>query len=516
MSIKNPPPRRPVVLIILDGYGVNPARINNAVQETKTPVFDQYFSSYSHCVLEASGQAVGLPDGQMGNSEVGHTTLGCGCIVKQDLVRIDDAITDGSFYKNSTFLAAIQKSKDNHRPLHLFGLVSDGGVHSHISHLLALIKLCRKQGVMPLVHMFSDGRDTAPRVAKRYVDIVTAKLNKANGAIVSLCGRYYGMDRDNRWERTKIAWDLLANGNGVHANSANEAIDKAYEEGIGDEFIPPTVLPGYQKIKETDGVISFNFRNDRPRQMVAAIGCKSFEWFERPGEYKKIVITCMTEYDPIFLAPIAFSPERPPVMLGKVVSLAGLKQTHCAETEKYAHVTYFFNGGKEQPFAGEDRILVPSPDVATYDLKPEMSAPEVADKVIEAIDSEDYAFIVVNFANGDMVGHTAVKEAIIKAVEALDQEVGRLLDHAVKKEWSVIMTADHGNCDEFIDPVTGEPHTQHTTYPVPCLVIDQDQWRLNNGQGLSAIAPTVLQLMGINQPHEMTGKSLLLDKIKLD
>ena len=239
----------------------------------------------------------------------------------------------------------------------------------------------------------------------------------------------------------------------------------------------------------------------------------TFHGFERTPDYQKIVITCMTEYDPKYLAPIAFSPERPPVMLGKVIGLAGLKQIHIAETEKYAHVTYFFNGGKEQPFAGEDRILVPSPDVATYDLKPEMSAPEIADKVIESIDTEEYAFIVVNFANGDMVGHTAVKEAIVKAVQALDKEVGRLLDHAISKDWSVIMTADHGNCDEMIDPVTGEPHTQHTTYPVPCLVMDKDQWRLNSGQGLSAIAPTVLQLMGINQPNEMSGKSILLEKI---
>ncbi len=512
MSIQNPPPRRPVLLIILDGFGVNPARINNAVQETKTPNFDQYFSQYAHTVLEASGKAVGLPDGQMGNSEVGHLTLGCGCIVRQDLVRIDDAIADRSFFSNAALLAALQKSKENDRPVHLFGLVSDGGVHSHVNHLLALIKMCRKQGVKPLVHMITDGRDTAPRCAKKYVEMLRPRLEKAGGAIATMCGRYYAMDRDKRWDRTEKAWQAMVNGVGVQADSVEAAIDDFYEKGIGDEFFDGVVFPSAQKIEPDDGVICFNFRNDRPRQLVEALGCGTFEGFER-GDYQCVTITCMTEYDPKYLAPIAFAPERPPVMLGKVIGLAGLKQLHCAETEKYAHVTYFFNGGKEQPFAGEDRILVPSPQVATYDLKPEMSAPEVADKVIETIDSEEYAFIVVNFANGDMVGHTAVKEAIIKAVEALDKEVGRLLDHAVSKEWSVIMTADHGNCDEMIDPLTGEPHTQHTTYPVPCMVIDKVKWRLNNGQGLSSIAPTVLQLMGITQPEEMSGTSLLLEEV---
>ncbi|MDQ7074249.1 MAG: 2,3-bisphosphoglycerate-independent phosphoglycerate mutase [Gammaproteobacteria bacterium] len=505
-------PRQPVVLIILDGFGVNPGRLNNAVQQAKTPRLDDYFSHHGHNSLEASGRAVGLPEGQMGNSEVGHLTLGCGCITRQDLVRIDDSVQDGSFYKISAFLSAMEKAKAADRPIHLVGLVSDGGVHSHITHLLALIRLCAQQGVRPMVHMMTDGRDTAPRHARTYLPSLYDALEGANGTIATISGRYHAMDRDNRWDRTKLAWDVMVNHKGCYSTSAEEAIENAYEHGRGDEFIKPTVLPGAVKIADDDSVIFFNFRNDRPRQLAEALSLEEFGGFDR-GDYEPVTVTCMTEYDPKYLAPIAFAPERPPVMLGKVVSLAGLRQFHCAETEKYAHVTYFFNGGKEQPFAGEDRLVVPSPKVATYDMKPEMSAKEVADAVITAIESEQYGFIVVNFANGDMVGHTAVREAIVIAVETLDKEAGRVLDCVKKNNWSAILTADHGNCDEMIDPVTGEPHTQHTTYPVPCLVVDKAAWRLANGQGLSSVAPTVLQLMGIPQPAEMSGNSMLLEEV---
>ena len=506
-------PRRRTILIILDGFGVNPSKVNNAVYEADTPRLDEYFARYPHSVIEASGRAVGLPDGQMGNSEVGHLTIGCGSVVRQDLVRIDDSISDGSFFENSALLAAIQSAKAANRPVHLLGLVSNGGVHSHIKHLLALVKMCRKQEVKPVIHMITDGRDTAPKSAMTFLHELTKRLDKAGGSIATICGRYYAMDRDNRWDRTKIAWDAIVNGVGTPADSPEAAILAAYEEGQTDEFIKPLVMPNAETVQPGDSLIFFNFRNDRPRQLAEALGMEEFDGFDRGG-YDPITVTCLTEYDPKLLSPIGFPPERPATTLAEVVSLAGYKQFHCAETEKYAHVTFFLNGGREEPLAGEDRVMVPSPDVATYDEKPEMSAPAVADAVITAIEEKKYGFMVVNFANGDMVGHTAVPGAIVKAVEALDKEVGRVLDKAVEHEYSVILTADHGNCDEYIDPITGEPHTQHTVYPVPFLVIDQSIWRLSTGGGLSNIAPTALQLMGLQKPKAMKGKSLLLEEIK--
>ena len=505
-------PRRPVILIILDGVGLNPSRTNNAVALAHTPRLDGFMEHHPHTVLEASGRACGLPDGQMGNSEVGHLTLGCGELHRQDLVRIDDAITDGSFFDVPALIAAAQKSAKNNRPLHLLGLVSDGGVHSHINHLLALIKLAKDQGARPLLHMFTDGRDTAPKSAISYLSDVEAALSEAGGAIVTICGRYYAMDRDQRWERTFKSWDAIVHGEGQKADSAQAAIQASYDSGVNDEFIQPIVLPGYERPQKEDGVIFFNFRNDRPRQLAEALGQKSFTGFER-FEFDPLVVASLTEYDPRFLAPIAFPPERPSATLGEIVSQAGYKQFHCAETEKYAHVTFFFNGGKEQPYAGEDRVMVPSPKVATYDLMPEMSAEGVADATIAAINKNEYGFILVNFANGDMVGHTAVREAVIKAVEAVDTQAGRVVDAAVAAGYSVIMTADHGNCDEMIDPITGEPHTQHTVYPVPCVVIDEAPMRLRTGGGIANIAATVLELMGLPAPKKMK-HSLILESIK--
>jgi 2,3-bisphosphoglycerate-independent phosphoglycerate mutase len=511
MSEARSVPRRPSVLIIMDGFGLNPSKVNNAVIEADTPNLDRYFSSYPHTALEASGRGVGLPVGQMGNSEVGHMTIGCGTIVKQDLIRIDDGIADGSFFSNPAFLSAIDRAKKSNRPLHLIGLVSDGGVHSHINHLLALIKLCSHHDVLPQVHLITDGRDAPPKSAMNYIPDLELALSEYGGVIGTLHGRYYAMDRDRRWARTELTWKAMVKGEGNHAKNITLAIQDAYEEGETDEFIKPTVLPDFIPVEKGDELIFFNFRNDRSRQLTAALSHKDFSCFERDG-FDPITVTCMTQYDPEFLTPIAYPPERPKVTLGSVISQAGYKQFHCAETEKYPHVTFFFNGGREHRFPGEDRNMIPSPDVSTYDLMPEMSAARVADEMITALKSHQYGLLIVNFANGDMVGHTAVREAVLKAVETLDREVGRVLDVAVEEGYAVILTADHGNCDEMVDPVTGEPHTQHTVYPVPCLVIDEVPWRLSTGENLSAIAPTLLQLMGIAQPEEMKGKSLLLEE----
>lgn len=505
-------PRKPSVLIILDGFGLNPSKVNNAVIEARTPNLDRYFSSHPHIALEASGVGVGLPVGQMGNSEVGHMTIGCGSIVKQDLIRIDDEIENGNYFTNSAFLTAIKRAKKANRPLHLIGLTSDGGVHSHINHLQALIKLCSQQDVIAQVHIVTDGRDTPPKSAMNFIPDIELILSDCGGFIGTVSGRYYTMDRDRRWSRTELAWKALVKGEGNFARNITLAIHDAYEAGQTDEFIKPTTLPDFIPIEQDDELIFFNFRNDRSRQLTAALTHgDEFTCFDR-GDFKPITVTCMTQYDPEFLSPIAYRPQRPKVTLGSIISQAGYRQFHCAETEKYPHVTFFFNGGREHRFPGEDRNMIKSPDVATYDLMPEMSAKSVADAMITALKSGEYGLLIVNFANGDMVGHTAIREAIIKAVETLDTEVGRVLDVAVEEGYSVILTADHGNCDEMVDPVTGEPHTQHTIYPVPCMIIDDVSWRLATGENLSAIAPTLLQLMGITQPEEMTGKSLLLEE----
>ncbi len=503
-------PRRPVILIILDGFGTNPGKLNNAIAIADTPRFDDYFSRATHTLLQASGHAVGLPDGQMGNSEVGHLTLGCGSIVRQDLVRIDDAIADRSFFSNKVWLSAIKGAATAGQPVHLWGLVSDGGVHSHLTHLLALLELCHLHGARPLVHIITDGRDTPPQSALAYIEAVENGARAAGGAIATLMGRYYAMDRDQRWERTECAWRALVEGKGRRVSSARAAIESAYAIGENDEFIKPCILPGWEPLSGEEAFISFNFRKDRPRQLVAALSDPAFKGFDRGAKPPQISVTCMMRYDRASPLPFAFHHEAPAITLSQLISEAGLKQLHCAETEKFAHVTYFFNCAHSELRAGEEHILIPSPKVATYDLKPEMSAPEVAAKVVEAIESGTFAFILVNFANGDMVGHTAVREAVIKAVETLDLEVGRVLDAAVAHGYSVILTADHGNCEEMVDPTTGTPHTQHTTYPVPCLIIDQQDWQLSTSGGLSNIAPTVLQLLGLPKPAGMTANSLLL------
>ena len=505
-------PRRPVVLVILDGYGVNPGKRNNGVVEAKTPHLDAYFSRYPHTTLAASGAAVGLPDGQMGNSEVGHLTLGAGDIIRQDAVRISDAIESRDFFANPAFLEAIERGARQGGVVHLLGLVSDGGVHSHLDHLSALIAMCGKHGVKPLLHAITDGRDTAPRSAMHYLPSVDEQLRAAGGGIASICGRYYAMDRDNRWDRTERAWRAYMLGKGQHAASYQSAIEMAYAAGESDEFIKPILLPDYQQIGSGDSLIFFNFRKDRPRQITAAIADAGFNGFDR-GDTPLAAVTCMMPYERRLELPFAFEPEQPAATLGQVMSTLGIAQFHCAETEKYAHVTYFFNGGRTAPYSGENQLLVPSPSVATYDLKPSMSADAVADAVVGAISTGRYGFIVVNFANGDMVGHTAKREAVLEAVETLDREVPRVLEAAERSGYSVILTADHGNCEELVDPFTGEPHTQHTTYPVPCLVIDEANWQLSSGSGLANVAPTVLELMGLKTPAAMRAGSILLRQL---
>ena len=505
--MSNKLPKQPCLLVIMDGFGCNPNPKNNAVVEASTPHLDKYFSDYPFTTLQASGRPVGLPDGQMGNSEVGHMTIGCGNILHQDLVRIDDAIESGSFDQNPVFLDAIAAAKRLERPLHLIGLVSDGGVHSHIRHLIALINLCKKNDVPPAVHMITDGRDTAPKSALKFIDMLEPHLKAANGHIATVSGRYYAMDRDKRWDRIKLTWRCIAFGEGEHADSATQAVENAYQQGITDEFILPTCIKDCATIQNYDQVIFFNFRNDRARQLTYTLAGKEFKPFDR-GDFKPIALSCLTEYDPLLPLPVAFPPEYAEVTLAEIISQNNIRQLHCAETEKYAHVTFFFNGGRETPFPGEERQMIPSPTVATYDLAPEMSAKYVTDEVIAAIDSDRYGFIVVNYANGDMVGHTAVREAILKAVEVLDEEVHRLISRAVEKGFCVLLTADHGNCDEMVDPVTGLPQTQHTVYPVPCAIIGDGNPTLKSDGGLSNIAPTILKLMGLKQPEKMRAEPL--------
>lgn len=500
--------RRPVLLIIFDGVGLNPNPVHNGWVLARTPHLDHYFSSAPHTALQASGRAVGLPDGQFGNSEVGHLTLGSGRVLEQDLVRIANAICDGTLAQHPAWCSTIERTQR----LHLVGMVSDGGVHSHIEHLVGLLRLLHKAGVEPVIHMITDGRDTAPRAALGYLQRLEQTLSQLGfGRIATVNGRYCAMDRAGHWDRTQKAWAAMVLGEGLNIETPEQAIEEAYARGEGDEFIQPTVVTGsgHTGIPPDEPVLFFNFRSDRARQLAAAFGLPEFGEFDR-GPIGERRVICMTEYDARFPFPVLFSPQIPKHILAEAISEADLRQFHCAETEKYPHVTYFFNGGREEPYPGEDREIVPSPTVATYDLKPEMSAPRVAERLIHAIEGGDYAFILVNFANGDMVGHTAMPHAIIKAVEVLDLQGHRVIQAALRKGFRVMLTADHGNCDEMVDPVTGEPHTQHTVYPVPFLLLGEPKARLGIGRGLADVAPTVLDLLGLPQSPEMTGSSLIL------
>lgn len=507
---------KPLLLMILDGWGINPNRENNAIALTDPPVMGRLLGEYPSTELNASGMAVGLPDGQMGNSEVGHLNIGAGRIVYQDLTRITKAIRDESFFSNPVLLDCMAGTRAAGGRLHLAGLLSDGGVHSHNTHLYALLELARRQGMREVfVHCFLDGRDTPPKSAAGYLAALEDEMRRVGiGRVATIMGRYYAMDRDNRWERVEKAYRAMVIGEGKVSASASEAISESYEDGITDEFVLPAVMVDGDvpagTLRDGDGFIFFNFRSDRAREITRAFTDPEFAGFSRSVRPKLASYVCMTEYDETFRLPVAFGPEELKNILGEVVSRAGMRQLRIAETEKYAHVTFFFNGGNETPFPGEDRVLVPSPkEVATYDLKPEMSAYGVADELVRRLDEDIYDFIVLNFANADMVGHTGVLEAAKKAIAAVDACVGKVVDAVLSRGGSLLITADHGNAETMVDEA-GNPHTAHTCNPVPFLLLDDSRKMVRLRPGILAdIAPTVLELLGITQPEEMTGASLL-------
>lgn len=506
--------KKPVVLTIMDGFGYTPNTEGNAIYLAGTPNIDRFSEKYPHTLIEASGLDVGLPTGQMGNSEVGHTNIGAGRIVYQDLTRVTKSITDGDFFENKALVSAMENAKD--KSLHILGLVSDGGVHSHIYHLKALIDMAKKKGIKNVyVHAFTDGRDTDPQSAGGYIEDLEKHMEEVGvGKIASISGRYYAMDRDKRWERVEKAYDAIVRAVGNKADSPSDCIRNSYLEGVVDEFIVPTVIMEDSnpvgKVEEGDSIIFFNFRPDRARELTRAIVDVDFEGFERERVDTKYV--CMTTYDAtIEGVDIAFGPEKIINSLGEYISDNGKNQLRAAETEKYAHVTFFFNGGVEKPFDGEDRLLIPSPKVATYDLQPEMSAYKLLEKLLKALDEDKYDFIAVNFANPDMVGHTGSIEATEKAIKVVDECVGKLFDKVIGLGGSGIITADHGNAEVMVDLETKRPITSHSTNPVPFIVVGEefkDVELLDDGR-LSDIAPTVLTMMKMEQPEEMTGHSLI-------
>ncbi|MEM7336348.1 MAG: 2,3-bisphosphoglycerate-independent phosphoglycerate mutase [Chloroflexota bacterium] len=505
--------QKPVALIILDGWGLRGKKDGNAVLLGNTPNYDRWTAENERSILDASGEAVGLPDGQMGNSEVGHLNLGAGRVVYQDLTRINLAIRDHSFYELNALKSAMQNAKADGKKLHLIGLLGDGGVHSHQDHLYALLKMAENEGVEPILHLITDGRDTPPQSAMGFVQKLEAYLEEKPGIVASVSGRYYTMDRDKRWPRTQQGYDVIVNHVGVAgrtAVSASAALEQSYADGVTDEFVLATAVDTDADCTISDGdcLVFYNFRADRMRQLLTILTDDQFDGFERPFMPNLNILT-MTEYDPSYPVTVVFPDQEIKKVLAEVVSEAGLSQFHAAETEKYAHVTYFFNGGAEDPYANEERFLAQSPKVATYDLKPEMSAPELAAGVVERIQSHDDAFILVNFANPDMVGHTGVLEAAIKAVEAVDDCANLIIEAVLAKGGVALITADHGNCDRMIDHETGNPHTYHTTQPVPFIMVGHDGYVNLRPRGILAdVAPTVLDLLGIKQPDEMTGRSL--------
>ena len=505
----------PVMLMILDGFGINEKTDGNAVKLAKTPNIDKLMKKYSNTIMYTSGLKVGLPDGQMGNSEVGHTNIGAGRIVYQELTKITKSIEDGDFFAIPEFIEAIENCKKHNSKLHILGLLSDGGVHSHIRHLYGLLEMAKRRDFENVyVHCFLDGRDTPPASAEGYITQLEEKMKEKNvGKIASLSGRYYAMDRDKRWDRVKKCYDALVKGEGNRATSATIAIEDSYQKEVFDEFVEPTVIVNNDTpvatIGENDSVIFFNFRPDRAREITRAIVDPEFDGFETEKIHTYFV--CFTNYDETMPnVKIAFKKEPLVNTFGEVVSKNGLKQLRIAETEKYAHVTFFFNGGEEKQYKGEDRILVPSPKVETYDLKPEMSAYEVTDKVLEAIKSDKYDAIILNYANTDMVGHTGSLAAAIKAVEAVDECVGKVVKLVEEKDGNMLITADHGNAEQMVDYKTGEPHTAHTTNPVPLILVTSNKnLKLKSGGKLADLAPTMLDLMNLEKPEEMTGISLL-------
>jgi len=508
--------KKSIMLIILDGWGIGPEGRGNAVTRARTPFLDGLMQHYPHTLLQCSGKAVGLPDGIMGNSEVGHLNIGAGRIVHQDLLRIDMAIEEGAFYENAAFNDVMAKVRDRDSTLHLIGLVSDGGVHSQLSHLFALVDMADSQGMKKLaVHAILDGRDTPPDSGAGYLARLKDYLSaRGIGRIVTVCGRYYAMDRDNRWDRVEKAYRLYVNREGVQERDPVEAVLNAYRRNESDEFIRPIYItdgvdPGGE-VRDGDGIICFNFRADRVRQLTRVFTAANFDGFRRDSLPALCAYVCMTAYDEEFDLPTAFPPVHLKNILGEVISKKGRRQLRIAETEKYAHVTYFFNGGEEKPFPLEDRCLIPSPkDVPTYDLKPEMSALEVTNEVISRIHAGVYDLIVLNFANMDMVGHTGVLEAAVRACETIDACVARIVTCIKDRNGIVLITADHGNAEKMIDG-NGRSYTAHTTNPVPFILVDDFRITARLSTGILAdIAPTILQLMDIGKPEEMTGKSLI-------
>jgi 2,3-bisphosphoglycerate-independent phosphoglycerate mutase len=506
-------PARAVALIILDGWGYREATESNAIRLARTPQWDRLWAHPSRTLLAASGRAVGLPDGQMGNSEVGHLNLGAGRVVMQDLVRIGAAIEDGSFFANAALRAACAAARAPGATLHLVALLGDGGVHAHDDHLEAMLALAQREGVARVaVHAMLDGRDTAPVSGLAFLEGALARL-AGRGVLASLSGRYFGMDRDNRWERTQRWYEVAVHGRGPAERDAVAAVQRAYDTGVTDEFLPPHVLVDgsgapVAPMRDGDAVVCLNFRSDRMRQGLRALAMPDFTGFA-PGERPRVAVTTMTRYDDRFPFPVAFEPQSMRQLVGEVISDAGLTQLRTAETEKYPHVTFFFNGGREAPFPGEERALVPSPKVATYDLAPAMSAAGVCDHVCASLAAHAHDFILVNFANPDMVGHTGSLAAAVSAVETVDACLGRILAAAEASGARLVVTADHGNADQMVDPATGAPHTAHTTNPVPLVLLDPEATvPLRAGGALCDVGPTVLGLLGVPQPPEMTGRDL--------
>jgi 2,3-bisphosphoglycerate-independent phosphoglycerate mutase len=506
------------MLVILDGFGINPRKEGNAIANASMPNMDALLREFPNSSLSMSGVDVGLPDGQMGNSEVGHMILGAGRIVYQDLTLIHKDIDEGGFYRNPILLAALRKTRDQKGRLHLMGLLGDGGVHSHQRHMEALIEMAQREKVGKVyLHLFLDGRDTPPTSGEQFVLALNEKLKAYSDVrIATVSGRYYAMDRDKRWDRIEKAYRCLTEGAGNKANSALEAIRESYQANVTDEFVLPTVIADVVPeglIRDGDGVIFFNFRADRARELTRTLTEKDFKEFQRHKHPRLSTCTTMTQYDETFKVPVAYPPRDIKMILGEIASRAGIRQLRIAETEKYAHVTYFFNGGEENKFPGEERILIPSPkDVPTYDLKPEMSARGVAEALVKRLREQNFGLVIANFANADMVGHTGNFGAAVKACEVLDECIGKVVDAAMSKKGRVIITADHGNIEQLIDYDTGLPHTAHTTNRVPVILVDGERKRshLNPGTAVD-IAPTMLQLLGVAQPEEMTGRSLIVD-----
>jgi len=500
----------PAALIIMDGFGVAPDGPYNAITAASTPNLDALMAQYPHTTLDASGLAVGLPPGQMGNSEVGHLNIGAGRVVYQELTRIDLAIEDGSIYHNPVLTEQIDAAVADNRAVHFMGLVSDGGVHSHVEHLIALVTLASMRGATRIwVHAFLDGRDTPPRSGLTYVRDLEARLSAIGPArIATVMGRFYAMDRDNRWDRVEKAWRAIALGEGMAARSATEAIETSYAADVNDEFVMPAIVED-ARVEPGDAVVFFNFRPDRAREITRAFTDPTFEGFDRPV-FPKLRFVCLTDYDPTIPAAVAFAKAFPEHVLADALSDAGLRQLHIAETEKYAHVTFFLNGGAEPPKDGEERVLVPSPKVATYDLKPEMSEPLVTDKLVAAIEAGAADIYIVNFANCDMVGHTGVFDAAVLAVEAVDTGVGAVVSAVLGCGGVALITADHGNAESMMDQDGTTPFTAHTTSPVPLIAVATGVRALQSGGILADVAPTLLDLIGAAHPVEWTGRSLLV------